>query len=259
MEAVHTSDSLPVDKKWLSQLNFAELKLIEKRLNNISGAIGISGVTDLQVMELICKALPQYYPRFTMEKITVAFLENAAGQLDCKENGKEIEKFIPYNSFDWNFVCNVLNAYQATERRKNAEPPRPSPSFKSLPEAEMMTIYKANYISILQICKQLGKIPEQGNFWQCFVYAKESGRMDRKAINFDQVMKETFTYVNQQADLLQKPDDRRGYRREHAKGTPLFQNLCRERYFKIWLQNKLTENADENGDFSKWIHSEIIS
>lgn len=243
MQVAH-KQAKQIDDKFLCDLSQAELKTIQVRLNHISLAIGISGITEKAVMDMIVSLLPKYYPRLTINTITKAFIENAAGRLMCRENGKDIEKFIPFNSFDWNFVCNVLNAWEQTEQRKRSEPPKPKATEFQLPPAEKLTMMKADFIVLLKWIKDLGYIlPEQANFSDGFLVCKELGLIKPTDFEYQEIVADARSVVTQMCDDAKSPPERREIRSMY-EDPETFKNLCRKIYMKQWLQDGMI--SDEN-------------
>lgn len=257
MEVAHKTEDLPVDKKWLCQLSQVELKLIEIRLNNIALIVGIQGLVNIDLMKTLVQLIPQYYPRLTMEKMTQAFVDNAAGKLNCIENGKQLDKFITYhNSFDWSFVSNVLNAFERSEQEKRAEPPRqPLDVSRQLNPRSKMSEYKQDFLFICKWASQIKAVPPQANFWQSYVYAYEVYIIDPSMDEKKKIAIEVAGIINYEADKLQTPNDRQEYRKRFAKGTMDYKNKCMELFFTDWLEKEIRENIN---DLDKWFENILV-
>ena len=107
------------------------------------------------------------------------------------------------------------------------------------------------------ILKDGGVIPPMGNFWQCFKYLELKGRINPTKDEYTETINACFSIMIQEADKLQRENERRDYRKEFGKDTIGFQNLCREHYFKIWLQDQFMNYSDTDNSAVEWIEKEL--
>lgn len=169
------------------------------------------------------------------------------------EDGKRIEHF---GKMSLGYIGLVMAAYKAWKQSQKAAPPRPADTSRQIGEASDILLLKAEYIAMLKWIKDDGGIiPSQGNFYKCFNYLVKSGRLTN--IDYTETIHECAHLVNIEADKLQSEQQRKDYRKSFAKGSEAFKNMCREFYFKKWLKEQFTANADENNSHLKWIEDEI--
>ena len=241
------------DNRLLHTLNETERITIQIRLNEVCKLIGVQEVQDETLMSMMVKLIPEYYPSLTLKEVTFAFVDNVAGKLV----EKPIEMF--YNSFDWTYVAKVLTAYTKSKQAKKLEVPRqPLGRNFQLEAASDESMWRAEYVSMLRwIRNDGGIIPPMGNFWQCFQYLKLKGRINPTKDEYNEMINESFAYVNQEADKLQHPQQRADHRKFYAKDGIAFKNLCRERYFRQWLQNEFMNAGESDNATIEWLDNEL--
>lgn len=229
--------------KNFSQEEIAEIHI---RLNEIAATIGIIGLPDQTIVGVMATYIPAYYPELSLAMLSKAFMDNAAGRLSCIENGKEIDRFIPYNnSFDWTFVSAVLTAFKKQKQTKNASAPTYTPESRQLNPKSPMEQCKEDFQFMVNWAAAIGQVPEQGNFTNCYAYAFETYLINPSEPEKKEIAIQVASEVNREADKLQSEHERKDYRKLFAKGSPAFINRCRETYFKKWLQSEIDQNRSD--------------
>lgn len=229
-----------------------KIELMKKiaEFSELVGAEVPSEKTNSMIVDRIVSKFPQESLTELNEGITMV----CTNQLK-DEDGKRIEHF---GKMSLGYIGQVMAAYKAHKQSLKAAPPRPAETSRQLGLASDILLNKSEYIAMLKWIKDDGGIiPSQGNFYKCFNYLVQSGRLTN--IDYTETIHHCAHLVNLEADKLQSENQRKDYRKGFAQGTEAFKNLCREYYFKKWLQEQFMANMDENNSHIKWIEEEIKS
>lgn len=227
-----------LSKKGLAQL--------EVRLIDIAKLVGFQNPPE--GADLIAMLVAQYFGQLTIDDVSKAFIDNSADRL--------IKKIVPYyNSFDWEFIGQVLSCYVETQRLKKIE--RPTQKIKTdnlLEEKSEFQDLKNHYLSLLQFIKNTKTFPSETSYfngihWKCYLFLFELYVINPTYDEKKKLSAKVLSLIHLESDTLSDPLSRRSYRENYAKHTVMYQNRCRSEYFKEWIQKKLLE---EN-----WLDDEI--
>lgn len=219
----------------------------------LSEVVGVVAPTDA-ANKILAETIIIQNPHETFEDLKNAIVMACSNQILTKKN-ETIEHF---GKMSLTYIGQVMAAYKAFKQSQKAAPPRPAETSRQLGSASDILLNKAEYIAMLKwILTDGGIIPTQGNFYKCFNYLVQSGRLIN--IDYTETIHQCAHIVNLEADKLQTENQRKDYRKGFAQGTEAFKNMCREFYFKKWLQEQFMANMDENNSHLKWIEDEIRS
>lgn len=220
-------------------------------LADLVGVAMPSDTATIQLSEAIITANPQE----SFDELKNAVVMACSNKILNPKN-ETIEHF---GKMSLTYIGQVMAAYKVWKQNQKAAPPRPAlGSNFQLQSASDESIWKSEYISMLQwIKRDGGLIPPMGNFWQCFQYLKLKGRINPTKDEYIEIINDAFAYVNQEADKLGHPQQRSDHRKFYSKDGIAFKNLCRERYFRQWLQNEFMNAGDSDNAIPEWIDSEI--
>lgn len=226
---------------------------LEAKLDALADFVGIGKPTADETIKMIINWLILAKPNFRSEELSLSvmmYVSGSFGQLD--DSSKQ-----HYGTFNAKFLGMLIQKYETWKASVKIQP-APTPVSHQLSEASNESKWRADYISMIEwIIKDGGVIPPQGNFWQCFQYLKLVGRINPMEHEFLSVINTARSWVEGEIAKMNYPNEKQDFRKQYDQKTDRFKNLCREIYFKEWLQEQMMNNLDDNDSPIKWLESEL--
>lgn len=194
-------------------------------------------------------------------KITAGEL-NYAFQLYISGDVTVPKEFQHYGQFNLKFITEMVNDY--VEKRSSLLKYISQETIateKQLASKDPFDECMENYIFMLEVLKENGKMPKMGNFDYCYMFLEVTGVLNPTLEEKKDHAENVRILISQEMDEKQSPELRREFRKL-SMHPEAFKIRCKDEFFKTWVESKLTDFVDQNGnvslsELSAWIDEEI--
>lgn len=206
---------------------------------------------ELATLEMLLK---ESFGMITASELNYAFQLYIAGDIDVPK------EHLHFGQLNLKFIGSLLKKYLevTSEAMRSIKPEAgPESNVKQLTGKSDLDTLREDYIVLLNWIKNIKQLPGQANFLNAYNYLKTTGRITLTDNERREHVISVKAMVNQEADLLKSPDERREYRYKYETTGKVFMNRCKEEYCKAWLQEQLINGADNDANIDTWIDNEI--